>query len=91
MPNAASADTVVANEIKGERSSTNEGSAPGTSTDTTQKGAMFDVFWAEPVTRSVRAQSLVVDIDTGEVWDPGRCERVSTPALEAAQRVIRRL
>jgi len=55
-----------------------------------KKGAMFDVVWADATPGSLHVHSLLVDIDTGEVWEPLRCERVSTPALETSQRRIRR-
>jgi hypothetical protein len=55
-----------------------------------KNGAMFDVLWGENPSDRVRAQSLVVDIDTGDVWDAIACQRLSTPAVESAQTVIRR-
>ena len=54
-----------------------------------KNGAMFDVLWEGALGR-VRAQSLLVDIDTAEVWDATTCQRISKPALEALQVVIRR-
>ena len=55
-----------------------------------KNGAMFDVLWGENPSDRVRAQSLVVDIDTVDVWDARACQRLSTPAVESAQTVIRR-
>jgi hypothetical protein len=32
---------------------------------------------------------VLIDVDTGEVWDPVRCEPISTPDLISVQREIR--
>jgi hypothetical protein len=55
-----------------------------------KKGAMFDVVWAAHTPTRVDVRALLIDIDTGEVWDPVRCERVTTRALETSQRRMRR-
>jgi len=54
-----------------------------------KRGATFNIVWSSPVTDRVQMKAISVDIDTGDVWDPFRCERFSTPALESAQRRIR--
>ena len=54
-----------------------------------KKGAMFDVLWAEAAPASVHLRGILIDIDTGEVWEPARCEPVTTHALEKFQRRIR--
>lgn len=54
-----------------------------------KNGARFDV-WVQTISGLVRTRSLLVDIDTADVWDAARCERVSTPDLQTVQRVIRR-
>jgi hypothetical protein len=55
-----------------------------------KKGAMFNIIWAEPAPGSASVPSIVVDIETGEVWDPMQCERITTPNVVAIQRSIRR-
>jgi hypothetical protein len=55
-----------------------------------KNGATFDVVWAEPAPASPHVRALLIDIDTGDVWEPVRCERVTTRALETAQRRLRR-
>jgi hypothetical protein len=55
-----------------------------------KKGAMFEVLWADPPSDETRLRTILVDIDTGDVWDGVRCELVTTPALETLQRTIRR-
>jgi hypothetical protein len=54
-----------------------------------KNGATFDVLWNSGSDR-VRAQSLVVDLDTAEVWDATTCQRLSTPAVRTVQVAIRR-
>jgi hypothetical protein len=54
-----------------------------------QHGATFDV-WNGSASGKVPVASVVVDIDTAEVWDAATCQRLSTPALKALQAVIRR-
>jgi hypothetical protein len=54
-----------------------------------RNGARFDV-WALTTSGLVRARSLLVDLDTAEVWDAASCERVLTADLRTVQRVIRR-
>jgi hypothetical protein len=55
-----------------------------------KKGAMFNVVSANSAPGSVHLHALLVDIDTAEVWEPERCEPVTTLALETSQRKIRR-
>jgi hypothetical protein len=54
-----------------------------------KNGAMFEIVWADPAPGSVHLRGLLVDIDTGEVWDPVRCVPVTTPTLETSQRRLR--
>src|SRR5690242_16525595 len=46
-----------------------------------KNGATFDVLWNGEESGRVRAQSLVVDIETAEVWDASTCKSISTPAV----------
>ena len=52
-------------------------------------GAMFEIVWADPAPGTIHLHGLLVDIDTGEVWEPVRCERLTTRALEKSQRTLR--
>jgi hypothetical protein len=54
-----------------------------------QKGAMFHVRWANSALASSGVHAVLIDIDTGEAWDPVRCEPISTPDLISAQGEIR--
>jgi hypothetical protein len=55
-----------------------------------KNGATFDALWDGRGSDKERAQSLVVDIDTAEVWDATTCQYISTSAVTAVQTVIRR-
>lgn len=55
-----------------------------------RNGAMFNIVRTDQTSRTSRAQSVLVDIDTGEVWEPSACERLSSPSLEESQLMIRR-
>ena len=49
----------------------------------------FDVLWSNR-NGSPHCCFYAVDMRTGEVWQPMLCERVKNPALESAQRAIRK-
>lgn len=53
-----------------------------------RNGAKFEVLWGGASGRD-RAQSLVVDIETAEVWDSVTCRRLATPRLRTIQKAIR--
>jgi hypothetical protein len=53
-----------------------------------EKGVTFYLVWRDARMPPVR--ELLVDIDTGEVWDGHRCEPFTTTALLNEQRKIRR-
>ena len=50
----------------------------------------FDVLWANPGSGSVHSQFLTVDLETGEVWAPISCIRITTAELRTAQVSIRK-
>lgn len=57
---------------------------------TPKQGATFHILWSGSTSDNVAIKSIVVDIDTAEVWDAARCKRLSTPALKAIQSIMRR-
>ena len=56
-----------------------------------KKGAMFNVVSANTAPGSVPLHALLVDINTAEVWEPGSCKPVTTPALGTQRKIRRRI